>query len=81
LSNPRGNGKKTVEDAADAPPAKPHGDGKKKAEDAAGAPLAKPKGSAVKKSLRKTVPAEEETQPKKKKVCPISYHDMIFIVI
>ena len=69
LSKPHNDGKKTAEDAAGAPLAKPRSTGKKSAEDAAGAPAAKPKGSAGKKSLRKTVPAEEESQPKKKKVC------------
>jgi hypothetical protein len=73
LSKPHGDGKKTAEDAAGAPPAKPRGAGKKSAEDAAGAPAAKPTGSAGKKSLRKTVPAEEESQPKKKKVCPMTF--------
>jgi hypothetical protein len=59
--------------AAPPPLSKPRGDGKTTAEDAAGALPAKPKGSAVKKSLRKTLPAEEETQPKKKKVCPMTF--------
>ena len=73
LSKPRGDGKKTADDSAVSPPAKPRVAGKKSAEDAAGAPVAKPKGGAGKKSLRKTVPVEEETQPNKKKVCPMTF--------
>jgi hypothetical protein len=67
----------TIPHASAAPPplSKPSGAGKKSAEDAAGAPpaIAKPKGSTGKKSLRKTVPAEEETQLKKKKVGPLTF--------
>ena len=70
----------SIPHASTVPPplSKPSSPGKKSAEDAAGATpaKAKPQGSTGTKSLRNTVPAEEETQlkpPEKKKVGPPTF--------